>query len=78
MPRAFCVLEIGQTPAHNRSMTHVTCTCGAVFEVIETKGPSRDDDVSVRCTVCGKDLFCWSGSDVGQLRLVSRPQQDRE
>jgi transposase-like protein len=46
--------------------------------VIETKGPSRDHDVSFRCTVCGKDLFSWSGSDVGQLRLLSRPEQDRE
>ena len=64
--------------AHNPPMTQVSCQCGATYEVIETKGPSRDDDVSVRCAVCGKDLFCWSGSDVGQLRLVSRPEQDRE
>jgi hypothetical protein len=59
-------------------MTQVACQCGATYEVIETKGPSRDHDVSLRCTVCGKDLFSWSGSDVGQLRLVSRPEQDRE
>ena len=71
-------LEIGSDRAHNPPMTQVSCQCGATYEVIETKGPSRDDDVSVRCAVCGKDLFCWSGSDVGQLRLVSRPEQDRE
>jgi hypothetical protein len=59
-------------------MTHVTCTCGAVFEVIETKGPSRDQDAAVKCSVCEKELFYWSGSDVGQLRLVSRPESDRE
>ena len=59
-------------------MTNVTCTCGAVFEVIETKGPSRNPDAPVTCAVCGKELFYWSGSDVGQLRLVSRPEPDRE
>ena len=58
--------------------THVTCTCGAVFEVLETKGPSRDLDDTVRCVVCEKELFHWSGSDVGQLRLIKRPVADRE
>ena len=71
-------LEIGPDRAHNPPMTQVSCQCGATYEVIETKGPSRDDDLSVRCAVCGKDLFCWSGSDVGQLRLVTRPESDRE
>jgi len=59
-------------------MTQVTCTCGAVFEVLETKGPSRAHDGSVKCSVCEKEMFHWSGSDVGQLRLVSRPEPDRE
>ncbi len=59
-------------------MTDVTCTCGAVFEVLETKGPSRDHDSAVRCVVCEKELFHWSGSDVGQLRLIKRPELDRE
>jgi hypothetical protein len=59
-------------------MTHVTCTCGAVFEVIETKGPSRANDTAVKCVVCEKEMFDWSGSDVGQLRLVKRPESDRE
>jgi hypothetical protein len=59
-------------------MTQVSCECGAIYEVIETKGPSRGHDTSVKCAECGKELFCWSGSDVGQLRLVSRPEPDRE
>ena len=59
-------------------MTQVTCACGAVFEVLETKGPSRNDDATVKCGVCERELFCWSGSNVGQLRLVSRPEPDRE
>jgi hypothetical protein len=59
-------------------MTDVTCRCGAVFEVIETKGPMRDHDAAVRCAVCEKELFQWSGSNVGQLRLIKRPETDRE
>jgi hypothetical protein len=72
------VLEIGRAPDHNRFMNHVTCTCGAVFEVLETKGPSRDEDQAVKCIVCNKELFYWSGADVGQLRLVRRPEADRD
>jgi predicted SprT family Zn-dependent metalloprotease len=64
--------------AHNPPMTQVSCQCGATYEVIETKGPSHDDDTTMRCALCGKELFCWSGSDVGQLRLVTRPESDRE
>jgi hypothetical protein len=56
----------------------VSCECGASYEVIETKGPSWEHDASVKCVLCGKELFCWSGSDVGQLRLVTRPEADRE
>src|SRR5579862_7442495 len=74
----LAVLEIGGTRVHSRIMTQVTCTCGAVFEVIDTKGPSRNRDDSVKCTECGKEMFCWAGSNVGQLRLVSRPEADRE
>jgi hypothetical protein len=59
-------------------VSQLSCDCGAIYEVIATKGPSRDHDTALRCAVCGKDLFSWSGSDVGQLRLVSRPEQDRE
>jgi hypothetical protein len=64
-------------------MTHVTCTlvtctCGAVFEVLETKGPLLGNDDAVRCVLCDKELFYWSGSDVGQLHLIKRPEPDSE
>ena len=78
MHGSSCALEIGRALGDNRFMTQVTCTCGAVFEVIETKGPSRNRDGMVKCSVCEKEMFDWSGSDVGQLRLVSRPEPDRE
>jgi hypothetical protein len=71
-------LAIRDAPDHNRRMTNVACTCGAVFEVIETKGPSRETDSAVRCVVCKKELFHWSGSDVGQLRLIKTPEADRD
>ena len=55
----------------------VTCDCGAVYEVLDTKGPSRDPH-PFRCVLCDKELFAWEGSNVGQFRLVSRPKLDRE
>ena len=59
-------------------MTQFACDCGAVYEVIPTEGPSRNDDDSVSCTVCAKELSSCSGSNVGQLHLVARPESDRE
>jgi len=59
-------------------MTQFACNCGAVYEVIPTRGPSRSLDDLLKCVVCAKELFSWIGSDVGQLRLVSRPERDRD
>jgi len=59
-------------------MTRFSCGCGAVYEVIPTDGPARNDDGLLKCIVCAKELFSWSGSNVGQLHLVSRPETDRE
>ncbi|HEY2135804.1 MAG TPA: hypothetical protein VGH49_07935 [Xanthobacteraceae bacterium] len=59
-------------------MTQLTCKCGALYEVIGTQGPSRDHDSPLKCVSCGKEMFVWSGSNVGQLRLVNRPERDRE
>ncbi|HLH92834.1 MAG TPA: hypothetical protein VKX28_30790 [Xanthobacteraceae bacterium] len=59
-------------------MTRFSCACGAVYEVIPTQGPSRADDDLLKCVVCAKELFTWSGSNVGQLHLVARPERDRE
>jgi hypothetical protein len=65
--------------AHICGMTNVkvTCNCGAVYEVIETKGPSRDPK-PFKCVLCEKELFAWEGANVGQFRLVARPESDRE
>jgi hypothetical protein len=52
----------------------VMCTCGAIYEVIETKGPSRDAQ-PFKCCLCDRELFAWEG---GQLHLVWRPDEDRE
>jgi hypothetical protein len=45
--------------------------------VIETKGPSRDPR-PFKCVLCEKELFAWEGTNVGQFRLVARPEPDRE
>ena len=59
-------------------MSQFSCGCGARYEVIPTEGPSRAADDLLKCAVCARELFSWSGSNVGQLRLVSRPETDRE
>jgi hypothetical protein len=53
----------------------VTCICGAIYEVIETKGPSRTRPA--KCVLCDREMFAWKG-DNGQLRLIWRPDEDRE
>jgi len=55
----------------------VNCACGAIYEVIKTKGPSRDP-TPFNCVLCRKELFAWDGDNVGQLRLIWRPDPDRE
>ena len=61
-----------------QAMTQLACECGAAYEVIKTEGPTREHDTLLKCVVCEKELFAWSGSNVGQLRLVARPEPDRE
>jgi hypothetical protein len=58
-------------------MTELACRCGAIYEVIKTEGPARDERV-FKCLLCDRELFSWSGSNVSQFRLISRPEQDRE
>jgi hypothetical protein len=55
----------------------VTCVCGAIYEVIETKGPAREAR-PFKCVLCDRELFAWDGDNVGQLHLVWRPDEDRE
>jgi len=67
----------GDGQGHNGGMTELACTCGAVYEVIKTEGPARDER-AFKCVLCGRELFSWSGSNVGQFRLIRRPEPDRE
>ena len=62
---------------HNGAMAELSCKCGAVYEVIETKGPARDER-AFKCVLCDRELFSWSGSNVSQFRLIRRPEADRE
>ena len=55
----------------------VTCDCGAIYEVIETKGPSRESRPA-KCVLCDREMFACEGDNVGQLRLIWRPDEDRE
>ena len=55
----------------------MTCRCGAVYDAIETKGPSFGDE-SFKCLLCGVELVSWTGSNVAQFRLIRRPETDRE
>ena len=55
----------------------VTCICGAIYEVIETKGPSRESRPA-KCVLCDREMFAWEGDNVGQLRLIWRPDEERE
>jgi hypothetical protein len=58
-------------------VAQLTCKCGAVYEIIETRGPSRSED-GFKCVLCKKELFSWTGSNVAQFRLIKEPEQDRE
>lgn len=55
----------------------MTCKCGAIYEVIETQGPSRDES-GFKCVVCNKELVSWTGSNVSQFHLIKTPEPDRE
>jgi len=55
----------------------VTCTCGAIYEVIETKGRPRDRRPP-KCVLCDREVFSPDREYVGQLHLVWRPDEDRE
>ena len=51
----------------------VTCACGAIYEMIETEGSSREPKPS-KCVLCEKELLAWEGANGGQFRLVWRPE----
>jgi len=62
---------------HNGAMTELACKCGAVYEVIETKGPAHDDR-TFRCVLCECELLCAIGPNPTQLHLIRQPEGDRE
>ena len=55
----------------------VTCLCGAIYEVIENEGPLKDQRPS-KCVLCDGELFPPDRNTVRQVRLVWRPDGDRE
>ena len=55
----------------------ILCDCGGVHEVIETKGHVKNPSPFV-CVLCEKELFVWEGANVGQVRLIVRPDLYRE
>ena len=54
----------------------VTCLCGAIYEVIENESPLKDRWPS-KCVLCDRELFPPDKA-IGQVRLVWRPDEDRE
>jgi len=54
----------------------IGCNCGAVYEVIQSDDPIRDQH-DLECVLCKAEIP-WSGTRSAQLRLVKHPDTDRE
>jgi hypothetical protein len=63
--------------AHVCAMNRIQCNCGAIYEAVDPKGRTRDLNL-FKCLVCGKELMSAKAYKVGDLRLISRPEPDRE
>jgi hypothetical protein len=59
-------------------MSKVLCDCGAIYEMIETKDDPSMGTISFKCVLCEKELIELKGANVGQLRLVVRPETDTD
>jgi predicted SprT family Zn-dependent metalloprotease len=57
-------------------MTHITCHCGAAYEVIETEDTLMNQH-DYQCVLCQAELP-WSGFRTPQFRLVKQPDADRD
>lgn len=57
-------------------MTHITCNCGAAYEVIETEDTLMNQH-DYQCVLCQAELP-WSGFRTPQFRLVKQPDSDRD
>jgi hypothetical protein len=56
-------------------MSRIACNCGAIYEGVPKRFP-RDPN-PFKCLECGKELI--SGDyRVEELRIVARPEPDRE
>lgn len=55
-------------------METVMCHCGAIYETIESKGPTKDQG-PFKCVLCQKELSTRTNV---QFRLRQQPEQDRE
>jgi hypothetical protein len=55
-------------------METVTCHCGAIYETIEAKGPTKDQS-PFKCVLSEKELSTRTNV---QFRLRQQPEQDRE
>ena len=56
-------------------MSRIACNCGAIYETVPERRP-RDPN-PFKCHVCGKELIPGEYR-VGELRIVARPEPDRE
>jgi hypothetical protein len=65
--------HIGQ--AHICAMSRIACNCGAIYEAAPKRRP-RDPD-PFKCLVCGKKVNAGEYR-IGELRIVARPEPDRD
>jgi hypothetical protein len=61
--------------AHICFMGRIACNCGAIYEAVPLRRP-RDPN-SFKCLECGKESIL-EDYRIGELRIVARPQSDRE
>ena len=61
--------------AHICAMSRIACNCGAIYEAAPIRRP-RDPD-PFKCLVCGKKLNAGEYR-IGELRIVARPEPDRD
>lgn len=56
-------------------MSRIACNCGAIYEGVSKRFPRNPN--LFKCLECGKELI--SGDyRVEELRIVARPEPDRE
>ena len=61
--------------AHICAMSRIACNCGAIYEAAPKRRP-RDPN-PFKCLVCGKKLNAGEYR-IGELRILARPEPDRD